>query len=118
MKILLDSCVAGTVFQQLSAAGYDVEWTGNWTEDPGDEAILAYAYQEQRILLTLDKDFGALAILQGKPHTGIVRLVNFSSRQQPAVAQQILEQHHAALTARAIITVDPKRIRIRTSDAT
>ena len=116
MKILLDSCVAGTVFQKLSEAGYDVVWTGSWSEYPGDETILAFASQEGRILFTLDKDFGRLAILRGQPHAGIVRLVNFSSQQQPIVAQQILEQHSAALAARAIITVDPKRIRIRASN--
>jgi predicted nuclease of predicted toxin-antitoxin system len=115
MKILLDSCIAGTVFHQLSQAGYDVIWTGNWLEDPGDETILAYAYQEGRILFTLDKDFGTLAVLRGQPHAGIVRLVSFSSYQQPAVAQQILEQYHTALATGAIITVDPKRIRIRTA---
>jgi predicted nuclease of predicted toxin-antitoxin system len=45
----------------------------------------------------------------------IARLVNFSSQQQPVIAQQILEQYGAALTAKALITVDPNRIRIRWS---
>ena len=37
---------------------------GDWPTDPGDDDILTYAYQEDRILVTLDKDFGELAIVQ------------------------------------------------------
>lgn len=116
MTVLLDTCVAGTVYQALLAAGIDVEWTGNWGKDPGDEAILDYAYQTGRILVTLDKDFGTLAILQGKPHKGVLRLVNLSSRQQVIVCQRVLEQHYSTLTAGAIITADRDRVRIRTSN--
>jgi predicted nuclease of predicted toxin-antitoxin system len=65
---------------ELVAAGYDVVWTGDWSEDPGDEAILATAYSENRILVTLDKDFGELAIVRGTAHCGILRLVNLSTR--------------------------------------
>jgi predicted nuclease of predicted toxin-antitoxin system len=60
MKILLDTCVWGGARKTLAAAGHDVEWTGNWPQDPGDDTILAHAYQEGRILVTLDKDFGEL----------------------------------------------------------
>ncbi|MFW6147662.1 MAG: DUF5615 family PIN-like protein [Thermodesulfobacteriota bacterium] len=33
-----------------------------WPEDPGDEEILARAHNKECILVTLDKDFGELAI--------------------------------------------------------
>ena len=56
-------------------------WAGDWPEDPGDEENLARAYQENRILIALDKDFGELAIVCEKPHSGIVRLVNFAARK-------------------------------------
>lgn len=115
MKVLLDTCIASNVYQALLAVGIDVEWTGNWERDPGDEAILVYAFQHQRILVTVDKDFGALAVRQGKPHTGILRLVGLSSRQQALVCQQVLEQHHQSLTNGAIITADSDRVRIRSA---
>ena len=69
--------------------------------------------QEQRILVTLDKDFGELAIVRGLPHAGIIRLVNIAARQQAAVCQQILAQHGAELQAGAIVTAEPGRLRIR-----
>ncbi|MEM8961626.1 MAG: DUF5615 family PIN-like protein, partial [Acidobacteriota bacterium] len=60
MKLLLDSCVWGPAQSQLEAAGFDTVWAGDWDEDPGDEEILVRAFQERRILITLDKDFGDL----------------------------------------------------------
>ena len=71
MKLLLDTCVWGGASQELEAAGHDVLWAGEWTEDPGDEEILARAHSEERILVTLDKDFGELAIVHRMPHSGI-----------------------------------------------
>ncbi len=66
MKILLDTCVWGGVIPVLESAGHDVLWAGEWETDPGDESILVTAYREARIL-TLDKDFGELAIIQAVP---------------------------------------------------
>lgn len=58
MKLLLDTCISWTVRDALQAAGHDVIWTGDWLKDPGDEEILEYGCRENRILITLDKDFG------------------------------------------------------------
>lgn len=78
-------CVWSGVVSELETAGHDVEWWGNWPQDPGDEEILAYARREARVLVTLDKDFGKIAAVQGVRHNGILRIVDFSVRQQSAV---------------------------------
>ncbi len=113
MKILLDTCVWGGTCKQLELAGYDVIWTGNWHKDPGDQEILSYAYHEKRILVTLDKDFGELTILQGKPHAGIIRLVNIASKQQGNICLQVLKTYSKELLSGAIITAELGRLRIR-----
>lgn len=117
MKVLLDTCVCGGVRETLSDAGHDVIWTGDWAEDPGDDEILACAYRENRVLVTLDKDFGTLAFLYGRPHSGIVRLVNLSTRQQVSVCLRVLDEYGWQLERGAIITVEHDRVRIRLSDA-
>lgn len=116
MKLLLDTCVSGSAKAELQAASHDVLWTGDLVQDPGDEEILAQAHQEQRVLITLDKDFGELAIRRGLPHWGIMRLVNISARQQGAVCQHVLAQYGDELTRGAIITVEAGRVRIRSPD--
>jgi predicted nuclease of predicted toxin-antitoxin system len=117
MKILLDSCVWGGARQTLADAGHDVIWSGDWLQDPGDEEILAHAHREGRVMVTLDKDFGELAVVYGRPHAGILRLVNLAARRQGPVCRRILESHGEILQAGAIITADGQRLRIRPPDS-
>lgn len=116
MKVLLDSCVSSILRPPLQAAGYDVAWIGDWPQDPGDHEILAFAYREQYVVVTLDKDFGTLAIRDGQRHAGIIRLVNLSLHDQAAVCKQILDKHGEILLAGAIMTADQRRLRIRLPD--
>ncbi|GAC1453248.1 MAG: hypothetical protein NVSMB70_20830 [Chamaesiphon sp.] len=113
MRILLDTCVWYGVRDALIAVGYDVIWSGDWSEDPGNEQILATALEENRILITLDKDFGELAIVRGLPHCGILRLVNLSTKQQIVVCLQVLSRYRQELEAGAIVTATFSRVRIR-----
>ena len=113
MKLLLDSCVWGGALEELSTAGHDVLWIGQTPQDPGDEEILRQAFQDKRILITLDKDFGELAIVRGMAHCGILRLVNISARQQAKICLHILEHYGHELQAGALVTAEADRIRIR-----
>ena len=112
-KLLLDTCVWGGACQELETAGYDVIWSGDWDTDPGDEEILAHAHSEGRIIVTLDKDFGELVIVRGKPHHGIVRLVGIPARQQAKYCLFVFEHYSKELEQGAILTVQRERVRIR-----
>ncbi len=72
MKLLLDTCVWVKSADESRAAGHDVVWAGDWTEDPGDQEILARVAAEGRVPVTLDKDFGTLVIPLGLRHCGLV----------------------------------------------
>lgn len=113
---MLDSCVWGGAVRELTALGHDVEWSGTWPRDPGDAEILARAREEGRVLITLDKDFGELAIVRGLPHAGVIRLVGFAARQQADACQQILERYGVELEACAIVTAELGRVRIRSGE--
>jgi len=116
MKIILDTCVWGGVVQELLAAGHDVIWAGDWQEDPGDDEILDWAHRQGRVLVTLDKDFGELAIVYNRSHSGIIRLVNLASRQQAPICLKAIELHDNELKSGAIITAEQSRLRIRMID--
>jgi predicted nuclease of predicted toxin-antitoxin system len=113
MKLLLDTCVWGGALPVLEAEGHDVVWSGQWPHDPGDEEILSIAHSQQRVLVTLDKDFGELAIVRKTPHSGIIRLVDISAKQQATTMLLIIHRYADDLRRGAIITVDTKRARIR-----
>jgi predicted nuclease of predicted toxin-antitoxin system len=97
----------------LRDAGHEVVWTGDWSRDPGDEEILRLAHAENRVLVTLDKDFGELAIVHERPHAGIVRLVGLSAKEQGAACVQILARYGDELTHGAIVTVERGQVRVR-----
>lgn len=113
MRLLLDSCLSGRTAEVLRTAGHDTIWAGNWPIDPGDAAILARARDERRILVTLDKDFGELAIVHRERHCGIIRLVNCSVTRQAAMCEIVLARHGESLVSGSIVTAEPGRLRIR-----
>ncbi|MEP7292912.1 MAG: DUF5615 family PIN-like protein [Chloroflexota bacterium] len=77
---------------------------------------MALAFEEKRILVTLDKDFGELAIVKGFKHSGIVRLVNISAKEQAKTCLQIVNRYSDELQSGAIVTVEADRVRVRPPD--
>ena len=116
MKLLLDTCVWGKATEELLRLGHDVIWAGTWPEDPGDIEILTRAFDERRVLVTLDKDFGELAIFKGQKHAGIIRLVNIPARAQAEYVEYVIATHSEVLSKAAIVTVDRSRMRVRLSN--
>ena len=113
MKLLLDACVWGGAKTALATFGHDVTWAGDRPDDPGDEALLSAANAEERVLVTLDKDFGELAVVRGQPHRGIIRLVGISARRQARTCQDVLMRYGNDLQEGALITAEPSRFRVR-----
>jgi predicted nuclease of predicted toxin-antitoxin system len=116
MKLLLDSCVGRPAVRFLRENGFDATWTAEWERDPGDREILKSAFQNGAVLVTLDKDFGELAIVYGEEHSGIIRLVDISTAEQGPFCRRILEKHSDDLKRGAIVTAYPDRTRIRLPD--
>lgn len=113
MKVLLDSCVSGQAAETVRQAGHHVTWAGDWPSDPGDEQILQRAAAESRVLVTIDKDFAELAIVQGFAHAGLIRLVGFRAGDQGSAIVRLLSAYEAELVAGAILTAEPWRVRVR-----
>ena len=113
MKILIDACVAGSAVAALRDAGHAVESVADWAADPGDAVILEHAIAHEQVVVTLDKDFGELAIVRHLPHSGIVRLVNGAASQQGERALGVLTRYADELQRGAIVTAEPGRTRVR-----
>ena len=116
MKFLLDACAASRTLQEaLTVLGHDVRATRGEHARASDEALLALAYKEHRVLITEDKDFGELVYLRRLPHPGIVRLVDLRVAEQVDAMRGLLERHGAGLGPGTIVVVTRKRVRIRTT---
>ena len=109
----MDPCVWRGAINSLVDAGHDVTWAGEWVEDPGDSEILKIAHSEGRILVTLDKDFGELAVAHQQLHSGILRLVNWPARQQAQACLRVIDLYGQELQEGAIVTAEPGRVSVR-----
>lgn len=79
--------------------------------DPGDRQILDLAAEQSRILVTMDKDFGAL-IAAGGEHAGLVRLPDVPAGARIALLGTVLARHASDLVAGAVVTVRGDRVRV------
>lgn len=113
MRLLLDTCVWGGALVDLRAHGHDVIWAGDWESDPGDREILRVANVERRVLVTLDKDFGGIAIREEASHCGIIRLVEIGARHQAMACMDVLSLYGTELQSGTIRIVTRERGRIR-----
>ena len=114
MRFLANENWPGDAVRALRAAGHDVAWIRTDAAGSGDEAVLARAVAESRILLTFDKDFGELAWRTPLPAgCGIILF-----RMPMPSAQTVGNALAAIVSARTdwaghFSVVEPHRIRMR-----
>jgi len=66
MKFLVDVCAGHSLAEWLRLQNYDVVEVRDRDSKMADEDILAWAVSEERILVTMDKDFSELITIQAK----------------------------------------------------
>ncbi len=113
MKFLLDACVDSRGLRALLIGrGHDVASAAEVGPSTPDDLLLARAAQEQRVLITADKDFGVLVFVQRRPHSGIVRLTDMSDAQRITAMRELFEFHSDALRQNKILVVSPEKVRV------
>lgn len=112
MRFLVDRCAGKRLAEWLAAQGHDVLDVRDLGQDPGDLALLMLAAQQQRILVTIDHDFGALIFVGGQPHAGIVRLPDVPADLRITLLGDLLARHADDLQAGCVITVQRDKLRI------
>lgn len=113
MKFLIDaSADSSDLRAMLIEQGHDVVTAAEMGPGTPDDVLLARAAQEQRVLLTGDKDFGELVFVYRMPHAGIVRLTDMSGRQRLEAVRELLEHHSGALDQGKIVVVSPNQVRV------
>jgi predicted nuclease of predicted toxin-antitoxin system len=113
MKFLADESCAGPLIQALREAGHDVVAIAEVARGAVDEAVMARALGERRILITEDSDFGELVYGRGHSSAGVI-LVRFPNRVRRAKPRSVVETV-ARLGARLLgsfTVVEPGRARI------
>lgn len=117
MRFLVDNALSPTVADRLRTAGHDVVHV----RDRGlaaapDDAVLALAAAEERVLLSADTDFGTLLARSGAVVPSVILFRRASGRRPEIQASLVLANLLAiadALAAGSIVVIDEDRIRVR-----
>lgn len=116
MKILIDMNLSPSWGRALNEAGIEAtHWSQVGPAATPDPAIMAYAAANGFVILTNDLDFGiALAIAErDKPSVAQIRGDDLRPVSIGNHVVRALRQMRAELDAGALLTIDPKRTRLR-----
>lgn len=114
MKFLLNENIGQQVTEFLRNKGHDTKSAIEDFRGFRDEKILQIAYQEERILVTLDQDFGRMIRQSQSPHRGVIllKLKKESQNEIIKILEKAIEQVGEGLQEKFIIVTEEK-IRIR-----
>jgi len=84
MKFLLDEDIGKLVTEFLRKKGHDVKSAIEDLRGFPDQEILQIACEEERILITLDQDFGRMIYQTHSPHRGVI-LLRLKKESQEAI---------------------------------
>lgn len=116
MKLVIDMNLSPRWVSLLASAGIEsAHWSTLGPTNAPDSAIMAYAKANRCVVLTHDLDFGAiLAATQGeKPSVVQVRSENVSPEVIGKQVIAALHQMASELEEGALLTIDPRRTRLR-----
>ncbi len=110
MKFLLDENVPYSLYKFLRGQGHDVLRAQDIRQGMPDTELLNVAERDNRIIVTLDKDFGRLYLT--KPRTTIVLIdVHPPYPEKVVSAFSSLLKRPALLEAPGLVVVTPTSIR-------
>ena len=105
------------VIDILREAGHDVVYVAELAPGISDEDVLKMADDEQRKLLTADKDFGELVFRQRLITNGVLlaRLSGLTPESKARILVKAIEERAEDLSPETFAVVTPGNIRIRKS---
>ena len=112
MNFLVDRCAGVKLADWLRGQGHDVLAAQSLGADPGDQALLELAAASNRIMVTIDSDFGALIYLHHSAHAGLIRLPDVPAQQRIALVAEAINRHSQALENNAVVTIRGERMRV------
>ena len=112
MRFLVDECPGPSVAAWLISQGHEVYSVYNESPGMADKDVLSKACSEERIIITVDKDFGEMIFRERREHRGVIflRLSDERSFNKIAVLRNVLENYEDKIS-RQFVTVTETRIR-------
>jgi len=113
MRFLADACRDAALVDALRQDGHDLLYAAESPPGATDEQALTRAFDESRILLTEDRDFGGLVYRLRRPARGVVRLRFVAERAlKISRLRELLERMPERLPG-AFVVLEATKTRIR-----
>lgn len=117
LKFLADESLEYSIVLWLRKMNYDVISIAEDFPSVKDEKVLEKATQENRIIITNDKDFGDLVFLNQLPHKGVI-LLRFKTEVVETKIKflKFFLKNYSNKIINKFTVIDESKIRIRRSD--
>jgi predicted nuclease of predicted toxin-antitoxin system len=114
MRFPADEGVDRQIVEKLRTEGHDVLYIAEIDAGISDDKVLELSNEEERILMTRDKDFGELAYRDRKVHAGIIlnRLYELTSEKKAELVSKVIQEFGEQLVG-TFTVIQPGRIRIK-----
>jgi predicted nuclease of predicted toxin-antitoxin system len=115
MKLLADHDVYAATSRFVAALGHEVVTAYELGfAERSDEELLELAHDQERILLTRDRDFGNLVFV-GRRQSGVIylRILPSSQAGVHSELQRVLQTYTETELQRSFVVVEPGQHRIR-----
>ena len=120
MRFLVDENVGPSVALWLAAMGHNVVSVYLEARGLSDDQVIQESYEEHRVLITCDKDFGDLVFRERRSHGGVV-LLRLEDERPAAIVRvlgRLLDKYADQLGGRfVVVTEDHVRFAGLSSDA-
>lgn len=90
MRILADENMYAGVVEWLRETGHDVLWASETLGGTPDHTLLSLAFDQDRVVLTNDLDFGELVVRESLPAVGVI-LLRFKAASSGDVLERFIE---------------------------
>lgn len=112
MRFVVDECTGPSVANWLRGQGHEVVSAFDEHRGADDEEWIQRAFDEQRILITNDKDFGDKVYRDGHAHHGVIllRLADETPASKIAVLKRLLDQYGARISGQFVVATE-RRVR-------
>ena len=116
LKFLADESCDFAFVRVLRQNGYDVKAIVEVMPGASDLRVLESGFEERRVLLTEDKDFGEWIFAQKSATAGVILLrYPIETRLQMTLAMVELVSEHGSELRNRYVVLEPGRARIRTT---
>lgn len=114
MRLLADECVARSIVDRLRAEGFDIVRAVDVCNSEDDDKVLAQAFEDGRVLITADKNFGELVVRFGLQTMGVVNLAlgNLGAATRAEITVAGLRDLGGRIVGN-LVTIEPGRVRVR-----